>query len=408
MGGDRPVDALFVNSGILGQVTFAALIRREFAAERDGVRVVQTLVTEDLTPAERLMRYLLCLQLWPPGLAGMRNLDLHRYRCELNAGILARRRLQRLVRAGPGFEVLHFHHQTTAYASVGVMRRIPSIVSIDSTQRCVLQQSRSTLETRSYAPNVKRDGEIFRAARLIVSTSEWAVRAIHKEYPGCTTETVVMPHPVPLPAGSEGWTAAREARRAGATRPRVLFVGGDFPRKGGFDLLEVWRLGRFHERAELDIMTNWPLGESALPPGVTLHRGVTADSEPWLRLWRDADVFVLPTRDEAFGIVFLEAGAAGLPAIGTRLNAIPETIRDGETGLLVAPGGQAELARALDALLASPEMRRDMGVRARAWTSQRADPDRYCRDLAGAIRRLARGTVSATARSGERTVSSGG
>jgi glycosyltransferase involved in cell wall biosynthesis len=188
----------------------------------------------------------------------------------------------------------------------------------------------------------------------------------------------------------------------------VLFVGGDFPRKGGFDLLEVWRLGRFHERAALDIMTNWPLDESVLPPGVTLHRGVTADSEPWLRLWRDADLFVLPTRDEAFGIVFLEAGAAGLPAIGTRLNAIPETIRHGETGLLVAPGGHAELARALDALLASPETRRDMGVRARARVSQRADPDRYRRDLAGAIRRLARGTVSTDPGPVKHTVSSGG
>jgi glycosyltransferase involved in cell wall biosynthesis len=281
-------------------------------------------------------------------------------------------------------------------------------VSIDCTQRCVLQHSRSTLESRSYAPNVKRDGDIFRAARLIVATSEWAVRAIHEEYPECATETVVMPHPVPLPAGSDGWIAAREARRASATPLRVLFVGGDFPRKGGFDLLEVWRLGRFHERAALDIMTNWPLDESVLPPAVTLHRGVTADSEPWLRLWRDADLFVLPTRDEAFGIVFLEAGAAGLPAIGTRLNAIPETIRHGETGLLVAPGGHAELARALDALLASPETRRDMGVRARARVSQRADPDRYRRDLAGAIRRLARGTVSTDPGPVKHTVSSGG
>jgi glycosyltransferase involved in cell wall biosynthesis len=100
---------------------------------------------------------------------------------------------------------------------------------------------------------------------------------------------------------------------------------------------------------------------------------------------------VLPTRDEAFGIVFLEAGAAGVPAIGTRINAVPEIIRDGETGLLVPAGGGAELARALDTLMAAPAMRHEMGTRARTWVHERADPDRYVRDLASAIRRLAYG-----------------
>ena len=46
----------------------------------------------------------------------------------------------------------------------------------------------------------------------------------------------------------------------------------------------------------------------------------------------------MPTRNEAFGLVFQEAAAAGLPAIGTRLNAIPEIVADGETGILVHPG----------------------------------------------------------------------
>src|SRR5689334_3269582 len=93
---EHAVNALFINSGILGQRTFADFVRDAFAGERDGVRVLQTLVTEDLTPAERLMRFALCLQVWPPGTAGLRNLDLHRFRCEVNAGILARNRLRRL------------------------------------------------------------------------------------------------------------------------------------------------------------------------------------------------------------------------------------------------------------------------------------------------------------------------
>jgi starch synthase len=386
---DAPVDALFINSGILGQRTFADFVRTAFASERDGVRAVQTLVTDDLTPGERLMRYLLCLHIWPPGLAGLKNLDLHRYRAEINAGILARNRLRRLERSGRRFQAVHFHRQTTAYASLDVMQRIPSIVSIDSTQRCVLQQARSALETRSYGPNVRRDGEIFAAAKLIVSTSAWAARSIREDYPDCATDIVVMPIPVPVPPAGDGWIEERFSRRRPGSLPRLLFVGGDFPRKGGFDLLEVWVRGRLFERAELDIMTGWPIDRAGLPPRVTIHADVTLRSERWLALWRSADVFVLPTRDEAFGIVYQEAGAAGLPAIGTSLNAVPEIVHDGETGLLVAPRDLPALAGAIDRLVASPETCRDMGTRARAFIRQTADPEAYRARLAAAIRRVA-------------------
>src|SRR5262245_11807480 len=322
-----PVEALFINSGILGQRTFADFVRGAFREEVDGVRVTQVLVTDDLTPAERAMRYALCLSVWPAGATGIKNLDFHRFRCELNAGLLARNRRRRVERAGRRVDVLHFHRQTTAYASLGVMRRIPSIVSIDSTQRCVLQQARSPLETCSYAPNVRRDGHVFRAARLIVSTSAWAARSVREEYPDSATEIVVMPNPVPLPPASDGWIAERAARTG--VRPRVLFVGGDFPRKGGFDLLRVWREAALHERADLDIVTNWPIDEASLPPGVTLHRGISAHSAEWNARWRAADLFALPTRDEAFGIVFQEAAAAGLPAIGTPPTACPRLVRAG-------------------------------------------------------------------------------
>ena len=386
-GGNIPVDALFINSGILGQRTFAEFVRRSFVGDFDGVRVTQTLVTDDLTPAERAMRYALCLPLWPARATGIKNLDFHRYRCELNAGVLARHRLQRLERAGRTFDVLHFHRQPTAYASLDVMRRIPSIVSIDSTQRCVLQHARSGLERRSYGPNIRRDGAIFRAARLIVSTSAWAAGAVRREYPDCATETAVMPNPVPLPPDSHDWIAERYARALQGALPRVLFVGGDFPRKGGFDLLDVWTRARLHERAHLDIMSNWPLEH--LPPGVTVHRDVAAHTGSWYELWRVADLFVLPTRDEAFGIAFQEAGAAGLPTIGTRMNAVPEIIHHGDTGLLVTPGDYLTLAAAIDALVASPERRREMGSRARAFIGASADPDAYRRGLAAAIRRVA-------------------
>ena len=382
------IRALFINSGILGQTAFARFISQAFAREYDGVRARQVVITENLTLAERVQRRILCTRLWPDGLAGIRNLDRHRFRAELNAGLIARRRIEREAAIEP-IDVLHFHRQATAYASLDWMRRTPAIVSIDCTQRCVLELATHELESRSYLPNVRRDGEIFDAARLIISTSEWAARSVREEYPGCTTEIQVMPTPVQLDAFDLGWITERYERASGkAARPRVLFVGGDFVRKGGYTLLETWREGRFGDRATLDLVTSWPITRAALSDGITVHPGISAYTPAWLALWRHADIFAMPTRDEAFGNVFQEAAAAGVPAIGTALHAIPEQIVDGSTGLLIETDNRAQLAAALDALLSSAERRRALGTAARDRVARRADPANYRRDLAAAIHRV--------------------
>jgi glycosyltransferase involved in cell wall biosynthesis len=75
------------------------------------------------------------------------------------------------------------------------------------------------------------------------------------------------------------------------------------------------------------------------------------------RCYRQADVFCLPSVQEGFGIVFLEAMAAGLPIVAARSAAIPEVVPDAQTGLLVAPGDVAALAEALSALLQNSERR---------------------------------------------------
>lgn len=80
------------------------------------------------------------------------------------------------------------------------------------------------------------------------------------------------------------------------------------------------------------------------------------------------DVFALPTHREALGTVFIEAAAMGVPVIGTDVGGVPETMQDGVTGLLVPPHNPAALATALETLLASPELRRQMGAAGRAYT----------------------------------------
>lgn len=380
--------ALFVNSGILGQRTFACFVERAFVSRTDLVRATQIVIADGLSPAERVFRRAVCQRWWRDG--RLRNLDFFRFRAEWHGGVVARRRIRRLVRSGARFDVLHFHHQATAYASIDYMRTIPSIVSIDCTQGLVVDSARTRLEAWTYGPNVRRDGEIFRAARLIVSPSEWAARSVRDEYPGCHAEILVLPTPVELASFDSAWIEERYARatQSAAYCPRVLFVGGDFARKGGYDLLHVWRSGRFGDRARLDVVTSAAIDATHLSDGVTVHLGVAAHTPPWVDLWRGADLFVLPTRDEALGMVFQEAAAAGLPRIGTRINAIPELV-DEFSGTLIRPGDREALACALDRLIASADLRRDLGAHARRRIAGRADADTYRDHLAAVIRRLA-------------------
>ena len=89
--------------------------------------------------------------------------------------------------------------------------------------------------------------------------------------------------------------------------------------------------------------------------------------------YADADLFCLPSLQEGFGIVFLEAMAAGLPVVAGDAAAVPEVVDDGTTGLLVDPRDPAAVAGALLRLLDDADLRRSMGragrerVRAYGW-----------------------------------------
>jgi glycosyltransferase involved in cell wall biosynthesis len=141
---------------------------------------------------------------------------------------------------------------------------------------------------------------------------------------------------------------------------RILFVGVDWPRKGGPQLVAAFkRVLQAHPDAHLTIVGCSPQVDV---PNCTVVGKLTVDElSPY---YDQAAVFCMPTRREPFGVVFIEAFSHKLPIVATRLGALPDFVLPGESGYLVDPINNVEqLAEALIDLLGNPAKCQAFGER---------------------------------------------
>lgn len=153
--------------------------------------------------------------------------------------------------------------------------------------------------------------------------------------------------------------APAEGPRRPPRRFRVICIGSDVFRKGILDLLRAWELLGLAD-AELAILT-FP------PPGVTLGSSPTVRRLaplPHAELVREylrSSVFCLPSLDDGFGMVVLEAMALGIPVVVTSTTGASEVVRPGIDGYVVPPRDPEALAAALLELYRRPELVSAMG-----------------------------------------------
>ena len=183
-----------------------------------------------------------------------------------------------------------------------------------------------------------------RSARVIaVSPSTEASLAIHR-----VPVIAVIPPGVDVPP--------RPRPRALGTAPRLLFLGRLVSSKRPFDALEAFSsVQRVIPGATLDIVGDGYLRaelRSRAPRGVTVHGFV--DSDRKAELLRQADVMLIPGTREGWGIVALEAAAAGTPVVGYRIPGLWDSVLDGCTGILTQANPEAMATATLE-LLADSE-----------------------------------------------------
>jgi len=163
------------------------------------------------------------------------------------------------------------------------------------------------------------------------------------------------------------------------TRRTILSVGKFEAQKGQSTLVEAFAL--IHARfPDVDLLLVGAT-DSQLPvlQALARQRGIEdrvgfVTDVPHARMgsyFANADLFAFPSLREQFGLVLLEAATFGLPVVASRVGGIPEIIRDGDTGRLVAPDHADELAAALSELLADRPAAAAMGARLRAEVQQR-------------------------------------
>ncbi len=186
----------------------------------------------------------------------------------------------------------------------------------------------------------------------------------------------VLPYAVQVPL------SAAPAAVPPGDPPRIAVLGRVRPSKGQGDAVRA--LARLRRRdAVLDIVGDGDEADVAALRALAARLGVTErvllhggrpDPVPWLDR---ADVVVVPSRDEAFGRVAVEAMKRGRAVVGAARAGTSELVRDGETGRSYVPGDVLGLVAALDGLLADDAERARVARAGWAWASAAFTPERH-------------------------------
>jgi phosphatidylinositol alpha-1,6-mannosyltransferase len=244
-------------------------------------------------------------------------------------------------------------------------RRIPFVVSLKGIIADELKNERGWVRVL-LATQARWERLNTRRADLVLVTSRYSADVALREYGVSPDRLAVVPEAIDLEAWDGQFARAPRRPRRG---PVVLSVARMYPRKRLADLLRAGVILRSGiPDAQIRIVGRGPEWDTLMRLHAELALGDSVQllgdlsREELAEEYVNANLFCLPSVQEGFGIVFLEAMAAGLPVVACRAAAIPEVVSDGLTGVLTAPRDPAALAAAVQALLRDPVRARALGA----------------------------------------------
>lgn len=237
-----------------------------------------------------------------------------------------------------------FSFQTQSLFDASV-EGIPHFVYTDHTVLANLGYPNIDKKRELYSRHwIELEKTIYQNAALVFTTSDYALRSIVNDYM-CDPGKVVCVY-----SGINVTTNFIPGHKS-YDNQNILFVGVEWERKGGPELVEAFKLVlKVYPNARLTIVGCSPEVDV---PNCEVVGLVTSEVVP--QYYRQASVFCLPSKKEPSAVAITEAAAYGLPVVSTAIGGTPERVVHGKTGYLVKPGDVEELAHALIELIGNPQ-----------------------------------------------------
>ncbi|MHB9861072.1 glycosyltransferase family 4 protein [Streptomyces sp. YIM S03343] len=306
------------------------------------------------------------------------DLDLQLLRAQLAMSAWVRGRLRGLEAE---FDAVHAYTQNTVLLSTGTLRRMPSVVGLDSTNartaHCLSYREPTRWTPHTMRPAMRLESAVFQAAHALIAQTEWTAASVRDDY-GVPDDRLKVVRVGIIPPETDPPAAPGTLRR---DLPRIVFVGNSLERKGGNQLIRVHQR-HLADRCELVMITR-----ERVPRGrnLTVVDDITPGDPRLWQILRSSAVFALPSRIDMTPLTVLEAMGAGLPVVACPVYGVPELVTDGRTGLLVEPGDDRSLLAALRTLLDAPALRASMGAAGRNRLLERFDARREAAELVAVL-----------------------
>jgi glycosyltransferase involved in cell wall biosynthesis len=291
----------------------------------------------------------------------------------LKYGLVSRSRVRALEKSGRKFDAAFFNHIVPISFLRRFIKRVPTVISIDVTPPLLdsvgtwygIRPAFKKTLAEKLKHRLTRD--LYADVAYLLPWSDWVRNSLIADYGVHEEKIRVLSPGVNLQKwlGPEGLSAGRSQDGSllnqHERKTKVLFVGQEFERKGGDLLVKIAGRAEF-QSFEYHFVTNnfsGPRGEN-----IFVHPNVQPNSDDLITLYREADIFVLPTRADLHPMAILEAMAIGVPVIATRVGSIGEVIVDGENGYTIPVDDEEALAECLR-LLKNAEARVRLGQNGR-------------------------------------------
>jgi D-inositol-3-phosphate glycosyltransferase len=297
------------------------------------------------------------------------------------------------------YDLIHAHYWLSGVAALTLKRRwsVPVLQMFHTLARLKNRVARSAAELEPLV-RVEEETRIVSDADRIVAANVVERAELLRDYGAHASRIATIPCGVDTDLFTPGDRAEARRRLGLDDRPVLLWVGRIAPIKGLDTLLDT--VARLRE-AGRDMRLLVVGGEADEPTNgheTSLRRRIAAlglgesvrfvGPQPQSVLplyYAAADVTVLPSYYESFGMVALEAMACGSPVIASRVGGLVTTVRDGVTGFLVPDGDVEALAERIETLVGDPELRWRLGREGVRWAAQHRWPcvaEAVCKEYA--------------------------